>query len=193
MKPWPVGLGFGLIVVIGLRGLRAPSRTMAGLATDIALMFCVAGIAYAGGSVAGRRQAERSGAYLLAWLCGPAVLAQICLGAAYRHEFWGVLPHMAGAAVATALLLIWCLLLLQETRAPRKPAIAVMAIVLAQVSLGIAAFTLRLLDLESSRWFSVVSAAHISVGALTLAAAVLLGRLVIGNPPAHGEDASPKE
>jgi hypothetical protein len=128
----------------------------------------------------------------LAMLTPPLVLMQIAFGAAYRHKVWGVMPHLAGAMTVACLVLILCVLLLQRRPLLRRPAVIAMSIVLAQVSLGITAFVLRMLDLDAGPSFRVISSAHVTLGAATLAATVSLGRFVIGDPPAHGEDPGPE-
>jgi heme A synthase len=105
------------------------------------------------------------------------VLMQIVLGACYRHKIIGVMPHMAGAVVLAGLLLIICTVVLQRFPKPsplRTAAGALTGVVLAQVSLGIAVFILRLLDLESTAWFVAAAVAHIAAGSLTLAATTAL-------------------
>ena len=105
------------------------------------------------------------------------VIVQIALGAAYRHKIFGVMPHLAGAMVAALLLLVLSVQLLQNfpTHPTLRPvAIASMSVLLLQVTLGIAAFTMRLLDFDSAPAFVFIAAAHICVGALTLAASVVL-------------------
>jgi len=123
----------------------------------------------------------------------PLVLMQIAFGAAYRHKVWNVIPHLAGATAVTFLLMLLCMVLLQQRPDIRRAATATLVVVLIQVSLGIASLTLRLLGLESSLWFTIATVAHVTTGALTLAATVSLGRLVVGNPAAHGENAGPEQ
>jgi heme A synthase len=129
----------------------------------------------------------------LAMLTPPLVLMQIAFGAAYRHKVWGVMPHLAGAMTVACLVLVLCMLLLQRRPLLRRPAIIAMSIVLAQVSLGITSFILRMLDLDTGLWFRVFSAAHVTLGTATLAATVSLGRFVVGDPAPHGEDPGPEK
>jgi heme A synthase len=129
----------------------------------------------------------------LAMLTPPLVLIQIAFGAAYRHKVWGVMPHLAGAMTVACLVLVLCMLLLQRRPLLRRPAIIAMSIVLAQVSLGITSFILRMLDLDTGLWFRVFSAAHVTLGAATLAATVSLGRFVVGDPAPHGENPGPEK
>jgi hypothetical protein len=128
----------------------------------------------------------------LAMLAPPLVLLQIAFGAAYRHKIWGVIPHLTGATLVACLVLILCVMLIQRRPMLRTPVAVTMTIVLVQVSLGAAAFTLRLLDLDKSGWFSALTAAHVTAGASLLAATVSLGWLVVGDPAAHGEDSGPE-
>jgi len=105
------------------------------------------------------------------------VIVQISLGAAYRHKVLGVMPHMAGAMLVVLPLLVVSVLLLQNFPAHptlRPVAIAAMSVVLLQASLGIAAFVMRLMDFDTSKGFLFLAATHVCVGALTLAASVVL-------------------
>jgi heme A synthase len=84
---------------------------------------------------------------------------------------------MAGAMVATLLLLVLTVQLLQNFPAHptlRPVAIASMSVLLLQVTLGIAAFVMRLLDFDTNTGFVFLTAAHVCVGALTLAASVVM-------------------
>lgn len=105
------------------------------------------------------------------------VLLQIAMGAAYRHKEWSVMPHMAGALLVAAVLLVVPVMLLQQF--PQHPslrpvAIAAMSAALLQITLGIAAFVMRLLDFDTSTTFIAIAASHVCVGALTLAASLVL-------------------
>lgn len=105
------------------------------------------------------------------------VICQIAMGALYRHKVWGVMPHMAGAMVVTLVLLMLAVVLLQNFPAHptlRPMAIAAMSVLLLQVTLGIGAFVMRLLDFDTSDGFVYLAAGHVCVGALTLAASVVL-------------------
>jgi heme A synthase len=105
------------------------------------------------------------------------VLLQILMGAAYRHKEWGVMPHMAGAMLVAAVMLVIPVMLLQKY--PNHPSlkpisIVAMSLALVQVTLGIAAFVMRLLDFDTTTGFIVLTATHLCVGALTLAASFVL-------------------
>jgi len=121
----------------------------------------------------------------------PAVLVQISLGALYRHQVIGVMPHMLGAMVVALLTLVVSVVLLQHFTACRplqSAATALISIVLAQVCLGIAVFIMVLLDAGNTPAFAWTATAHVSVGSVTLAAsvvtAILVARLCVGDTPA---------
>lgn len=120
----------------------------------------------------------------LALATPPLVLMQIVLGALYRHQTTGVLPHMGGAMVVSLLTMIVSMIVIQRFpghRSLNSSAVALLTIVLVQVSLGITAFILRLLENESTPWFVVSAASHVTVGALTLAASVVLAMQIRRN------------
>ncbi len=103
----------------------------------------------------------------LALLTPLAVIVQIALGTAYRHKVYSVLPHMAGALVATLLLLVLSVQLLQSFPGHptlRPAAIASMSVLLLQVTLGITAFVMRLLDFDTTTGFLFIAVAHICAG-----------------------------
>ena len=107
----------------------------------------------------------------------PLALIQIVFGVLYRHKVISVLLHMAGALVVSLLTLIVCVAILQQLT-PSGPlknsATAAMTVVLTQVSLGIAAFVMRLLDADTGGLFLSVTILHVTVGSLTLAATAQL-------------------
>jgi heme A synthase len=111
----------------------------------------------------------------------PVIFLQITLGAAYRHDLTGIMPHMAVAMGVAFLALISSSVILQNFRRPaamRRAAIALISIVLAQVCLGITAFLLLLLNTAGTFYFVLASVGHVTVGAATLAASVLMAMQV---------------
>jgi len=112
----------------------------------------------------------------------PLLLLQIAMGAAYRHKVWGVMPHMGGAMIVTTTALILSVLLMQRRSDLKNPATIFMCVVLAQVTLGIASFVLRLLEIDKGVWFTLATAAHVTMGAATLASSVWLARRVNAAP-----------
>ena len=112
----------------------------------------------------------------MALITPPAVLLQITMGALYRHEITGVMPHMLGAMIVAILTLVVSVILLQNFRNSRQltnSATALISIVLVQVCLGIAVFIMLLLGVGSGPIFAWLATAHVTVGALTFAASVV--------------------
>lgn len=107
----------------------------------------------------------------------PLALVQIIFGALYRHKVIGVLLHMGGALAVSLLTLIVCVAILQQLShgGPLKTSATVaMTVVLTQISLGIAAFVMRLLDADTGPLFLAVAVLHVTVGSLTLVSTALL-------------------
>jgi len=109
------------------------------------------------------------------------VLLQTILGATYRHKLTGLIPHLGGAMLVSLATLVGATLILRqypEHRTLRSAAIWSIAVVLAQVLLGVTALTLQLLDLRKSLALVISTASHVVVGSLTLAASLVLAMQV---------------
>jgi heme A synthase len=112
----------------------------------------------------------------MAFWTPPAVLAQISLGALYRHQITGVMPHMLGAMVVALLTLGVSVILLQhfpDLRELKSAATALISAVLAQVCLGIAVFFMLLLGVGNIPAFAWLATGHVCVGTLTFAAGIV--------------------
>ncbi len=135
----------------------------------------------------------------LAIAAPPVVALQIVLGAAYRHKVTSVMPHMAGAMIAGLATLVAAMLVMQQYpqhRAMRSAAIWLMSIVLTQVTLGVTAFTMQLLEIQNIAVLNITTASHVVVGSLTLAASVVFAMQVIRHlrrTQAPGSTAGPTE
>jgi len=119
------------------------------------------------------------------------VLAQIALGAAFRHGAMTVLPHILGAMVVAAAILIVCAFVLHqfpEHRSLRPAAITLMAMTFAQVLLGIGAYYTRLDAAKNPVAMVVVTVAHVATGALTLASSVALAIQIRRNVREHAHE-----
>jgi len=117
----------------------------------------------------------------LALATPPAAFLQIVLGAAYRHEVTGVMPHMAGAMVVVLMTLVVSALVLQNFPEPtsmRRAATALISIIVVQVCLGIAAFLMLVLNTAGTVAFVLVTVGHATIGALTLAASMVMAMQV---------------
>jgi heme a synthase len=112
------------------------------------------------------------------------VLAQVALGAAFRHKAMGIVPHLAGALVVTLLVLYFVAVVLtqySQVSLMRKMALALTWTTLAQVVLGIAAYLTRLSVLGNQPASVMVgfTVAHVATGALTLAFTIALAILTL--------------
>jgi cytochrome c oxidase assembly protein subunit 15 len=127
-----------------------------------------------------------------------AVFTQLALGAAYRHKALDLIPHVLGAAVVAAIVLVVSIFFLTRYgrhNALRSTAVALLTLTFSQVFLGIGAYMSRVASADAPQpmpvmvWFTVV---HVAVGALTLATSILLAiqvrrhvRQPHAEPPAH--------
>lgn len=109
-----------------------------------------------------------------------ATLLQLVLGAAFRHSGVGIAPHLVGAAVVT-LLVIWVatrvLRGFAEQARLRQPALLLVGLLVVQVFLGIASYVMKLAARDAAQPLPAVVAvtiAHLAVGALVLAASLVL-------------------
>ena len=106
---------------------------------------------------------------------------QLILGAMFRHHGMSWWPHVMNSAVV-ALVLTWtairALSQFPKIEAVRRPAIVLVSLLIAQLCLGFTAFVTRVAwgrDAVQPEFPMVVSTvAHVAVGALLLATAVIL-------------------
>jgi hypothetical protein len=107
----------------------------------------------------------------------PAVFVQIMLGAMYRHDVTGIMPHMAGAMIVALVTVVVSAVVLQNFTGPaalRRSAVWLISIVLTQVCLGIAALLMLVLNFAGTLVFVVSTAGHVAIGAATLSASVVM-------------------
>jgi heme A synthase len=105
------------------------------------------------------------------------LIAQIGLGAAFRHRSMSVLPHLVGAMLVALLILILAVFVMNQFpghRSLRPWAVALLAIALTQVMLGLATFLAGFMVAESSPVAMGLTLAHVTAGSLTMAASVVL-------------------
>jgi heme A synthase len=118
------------------------------------------------------------------------VVGQIALGAAFRHQALGVLPHLVGAIVIVMLILCICIFVMHqfpEHATLRPSANLLMTLAFTQIFLGIAAFTVRTMATIAAPVVIGITSAHAAVGALVLAAAVVLQMQIRRNVRPHRE------
>jgi len=125
----------------------------------------------------------------LAGLATPtAVLIQIALGALYRHQITGVMPHMLGAMLVALLALLVSVTLIQnfpEHQPLKRAATLLISMVLAQVCLGVAVFVMLLLGAGNTAAFTWTATGHVTVGTLAFAASMLMAMQVERNVHAN--------
>ncbi|HCC57836.1 MAG TPA: hypothetical protein DEQ47_11360 [Solibacterales bacterium] len=115
------------------------------------------------------------------------VLFQVALGATARHKAIGSIYHIANSALVTsAVLYVTLRILLHFAKhdALRRSAIVMLVVTFAQVFLGIAAYMSRLATADAVQPIPVMvtfTVMHVAVGALTMAASVLLAIQVCRN------------
>lgn len=128
-----------------------------------------------------------------------AILLQLVLGAAFRHNGIGIVPHIVVALVVT-LLVTWTAMRVftkfsSERRLVRSAG-ALVGLLLVQLFLGVGAYMMKIAAQNAPQPLPPVvniTTAHVAVGALVLAASVVLAlqvfRLVAspGRAPALGE------
>jgi cytochrome c oxidase assembly protein subunit 15 len=108
------------------------------------------------------------------------VFLQLILGAAFRHNAFGVLPHIFGAGVVTAMV-VWTATIVFTRHgdiAPlRRSAKLLVGLLALQLCLGVAAYWAVLYQQQLPQPYPLpvaLTVAHVVNGALTLAAAVWL-------------------
>jgi cytochrome c oxidase assembly protein subunit 15 len=124
---------------------------------------------------------RRSGPLALApALAAAGIFVQAILGAAVRHGVIGPMPHVAGAIVATGLVMWAALGILgsqMDNAALRLPAMLLLSLTFSQVFLGIGAWMSRLAYLNAPQPMPLMvlfTVAHVAVGALTFGSAIAL-------------------
>ena len=124
---------------------------------------------------------------------------QLILGAMFRHHGLSWWPHVAHAAVVS-FVLAWtsvrALSVYSHIEAVRRPAILMLSLVIAQLCLGFTAFLTRVAwgrDAVQPEFPMVISTvAHVAVGALLLATAVILAIQVWRHVPVAFEETLPQ-
>src|SRR5439155_8433411 len=109
-----------------------------------------------------------------------AIFLQLMLGAAFRHNGFGIIPHVIGAVVVTAgVFWISVRVLTGYPREPRldRKSLVLAALLVAQISLGIGSYAMRLAARNAPQPLPpvvVITTTHVAVGALVLAASLVV-------------------
>jgi heme A synthase len=108
----------------------------------------------------------------------PIVLvAQIALGAAFRHNSIGVVWHILNAMVVLMMILVLGISTLRQCPghpALRPAALALLVVTGVQTLLGFGVYLTLLMVSENSVALMIAGAVHVMTGSLTLAASVVL-------------------
>ena len=131
----------------------------------------------------------------LTWLSIFVLYLQLIVGAMFRHHGMSWWPHVVHAPVV-ALVLTWtsirALSLYSKIEAIRRPAVVMIALLIAQLCLGFLAFLTRIAwghDAVQPQLPMVISTVvHVAVGALLLATAVVLAIQVWRHVPVAFEE-----
>jgi len=108
------------------------------------------------------------------------VLIQLVLGAGFRHQAFGIVPHVVGAAVVTLLIVSTVIILMRrhgENDYLVRPGKLAFGLLFVQLCLGVAAYAARVAsagDPQPLEPMISLTVAHLVVGALTLATMVVL-------------------
>jgi cytochrome c oxidase assembly protein subunit 15 len=109
-----------------------------------------------------------------------AVLAQLVLGAGFRHGAFGIIPHVVGAVAVTILITSTAIVVLRRHSSDRflaGPARLSLLFLVMQLSLGVGAYVARVKSANAPQPLEPMislTASHVVVGALTLATVLLL-------------------
>jgi len=105
------------------------------------------------------------------------VILQIAVGAAFRHQVMGVLPHIVGAMLVALFIMIAGAFVMHQCAAHgtlRSTALVLMVITGVQVFLGMSAFIMRMITEGTTPLLVTATVAHVVTGGLTLAASIVL-------------------
>lgn len=145
--------------------------------------------------------ARRPSFFALTLLSILALYTQLILGAMFRHHGLSWWPHVLNAAPVAAVLAwtaIRALTQYSQIEAVRRPAVAMLSLMIAQLCLGFVAFLARVAwghdAIQPELPMVVSTVAHVAVGALLLATTVVLAVQVWRHAPgALAERATSRE
>lgn len=107
------------------------------------------------------------------------ILAQLLMGAAFRHKAAGIIPHITGALIVTGAVFTMGISLISHYahhKALSRAGWAMMGVVFLQLFLGIGAYVARTkmeAFAQPGGGLVAITVAHVAVGALALAASVV--------------------
>lgn len=181
--PLLVWAALGFFALEGWVGWLGEALLHASLAPlAFAIFVALAVVTSAGWNVAPELVEDRAAPALRLFAIATPLLTllQIMLGAAYRHNLIGLLPHLGGAMLVTLVILVLAMLIRQRHPEHKKLCTAatwLICILGAQVMLGFTALVLPVLKVSPIAVIAA-TASHVVVGSLTLAANLVLVMLV---------------
>ena len=110
-----------------------------------------------------------------------ALLIQTALGALYRHQILGLVPHVAGAMLVMGMVMYAAIAAFSTEHAPpavKRPALILMILTGVQMLIGLGAYLYRIEFREQSTGQAAMltfTVTHVAVGALTTACSALMG------------------
>ncbi|MGD1018118.1 MAG: COX15/CtaA family protein [Verrucomicrobiia bacterium] len=124
-----------------------------------------------------------------------AVYVQIILGAAIRHDEWGVFPHILGALAVFGCVVSILFVVLFTVKHPGflRHAILLLGLVATQIALGLITLMVRVpknADEQLSAVQMLVPTAHLALGALVLATSLIMTLKAFRFLAAAGEEPS---
>jgi len=190
-RRWVRGLGLAALGAVVAQGLLGGLTVLLLLPTAVSVAHaCLAQIFFSLtvtlALVTGRRwlepQAPAGDSSLPAWatLTAGSIFLQLLLGAALRHKGFGILPHLAGAGLVTAMVmatLYQAMARHSDQPVVTRPAATLAVLLAAQLFLGAGAYLVREATRDAPQPLPVmvwVTVAHVAMGAATLAAGVWL-------------------
>jgi heme A synthase len=194
---WLKTIGLGCLATLGATALLGwlPRGPATGVAHAVLshLLFALVVLLSLGTSPAWNREAapleDRGWPSLrsLAWLTPAAVLLQIALGAGYRYQALSAIPHASWAFPVILMVLMLAAFPLAGASAKehadlRNGSIALMALVLVQVILGVVAFLAHMdppLSFLQGDSMAAMRATHLGTGALVFGFTVALAAQIL--------------
>lgn len=177
----------GALAAFAAVGAGAARPWSVALAVSLHTLFAVMMILAARSSrtwAAGPRPFPDSGfpsLRMLAWLAPAAILIQIALGAAYRNEMLGLVPHVSWAFLAAIVALVQALFVLtqdQRHEPLRRWAMVLLGATGLQVLLGVLAFVARLNEGGPGPLTGAVHA-HVGTGTLVLGVSTAMSTWIL--------------
>lgn len=118
----------------------------------------------------------------LSWITPAVVLVQIALGAGYRYQLLGAIPHAVWAFLAAILIMMLGAFVLtheQALRPMKRVSIALLTLTGLQVILGVLALVARTTGTLPETAVTAATHTHAAIGALILAGIVILSANIL--------------